>query len=415
MFTTEIFLWIVGGVAAATILSYFSCAPVTKPLLHAQQHCIPLPSGYTNNLTLTTVTSFLVGLFANTLLQRWWALRMHLLGHMGGNNEVIILTATTLANSKLINENPEYTAEAKQACYSIYRYLNLGNYLTIFNASKEFKYDLLLKKGILTKSEYEMVKSSSGSPNIAYSWIDSRLQKLANAGFLGAFPGPGHSNLSALLTAVGNSRANCIAVMTYVDTQLPYPFVQLVAFVVNACLIQVVFVSGGTIGQGRHINDYSLVFTGYLTTILFIAVMRSLLLLYNILCNPLGDDAADFPSTSYLNAAEKGMLGLMNNVFSISLTTAEDSKVASYKVDEDSSTNRTRLHFAPDSKFEPLLQLPGYHGGNVNLGSYYRQPQSGDDDTSTVKSATMDMTADFSSPSKSPPSKKGGWIEAKAR
>lgn len=51
-----------------------------------------------SNISLVTVTSFLVGLFSNTLLQRWWALRMHLNGHTGGNNEVIILLSTIMAS-----------------------------------------------------------------------------------------------------------------------------------------------------------------------------------------------------------------------------------------------------------------------------------------------------------------------------
>ena len=313
-----------------------------------------------------------------------------------GNNEIIILLSTTLANSKLLNENPEYATEAKQACYAVFRYLNLANYLVIYNATKEFDYDKLLKKGIVTDSEYAMLTTLSGSPNIAYSWIDARLQKLANAGFLGPFPGPGHSNLSALLTAVGNARGNCIAVGVYIDTQLPYPFVQLVAFVVYACIIQVMFVSGGTIGQGFQKQDNSLVFTGYLTTILFIMVMRSLLLLYNILCNPLGDDAADFPSTTYLNAAEKGMLSLMNNVFSISLTSTQDTQLASYKQDESQTHNRTRLYFAPDDKPEPALAVwPGYDGGTVNYGSYSRgiRPSSSGELTETFRG---DLTASVS-------------------
>lgn len=169
--------------------------------------------------------------------------------------------------------------------------------------------------------------------------------------------GSGQSNLLALLTAVGNARSNCIAVGVYVDTQLPYPFVQLVAFVVHACNIQVIFVAAGTIGSGFETMDYGLVFTGYLTLILFVGVMRSLLLLYNVLCNPLGDDAADFPWNTYLNGAEKGTFALMNNVFNISLSAAVDKRLTT-KEDDTRNSNVTRLHFLPDAVVDTQPQTP---------------------------------------------------------
>ena len=89
MFTSEIIIGVVVGVAITTVLALFRCHDVSALHPQVERNCIPLPAGFSNNLTLTTVTSFLVGLFANTLLQRWWALRMHLLGHIGGNFKCI--------------------------------------------------------------------------------------------------------------------------------------------------------------------------------------------------------------------------------------------------------------------------------------------------------------------------------------
>lgn len=105
-------------------------------------------------------------------------------------------------------------------------------------------------------------------------------------------------------------------------------------------------------GAGLHANDYGLVVTSYLTLILHVLALRTLVLLYDIICNPLGDDAADFPSSTYLAKCDKAMFGIMNNVFCVSITSLKDARIKNYKVDESrgKGKNKTRLHFHPDAR-----------------------------------------------------------------
>lgn len=239
---------VVVGVIGATFLALNKC---TGTDIHK---CVPVPSGGNSAITLTALASFLVGLFVNTLLTRWWALRMHILGFVGLHNEVTIHFASALANGGLASESLEMQEEAKRACYAVYRHTCIANYLVVMNANKDTDYIPLHKKGIITTSELGSLQNSSGSPNVVYGWIDARVEKLAEAGFLGPYPGVGYCNLRSILEVIGRCRANCIAAGVYVDSQLPYPLIQMVSMVVYLFLFQIIIVCGGNIGVAYQVR-----------------------------------------------------------------------------------------------------------------------------------------------------------------
>ena len=58
-------------VLISTTLAHFKCTT------DFNYQCVPLPDN-TTGLTLLTITSFLVGIFSNNVLQRWWSIRVSL-------------------------------------------------------------------------------------------------------------------------------------------------------------------------------------------------------------------------------------------------------------------------------------------------------------------------------------------------
>lgn len=58
-------------VLISTTLANFKCTT------DFDYDCVPLPDN-TTGLTLLTITSFLVGIFSNNVLQRWWSIRVSL-------------------------------------------------------------------------------------------------------------------------------------------------------------------------------------------------------------------------------------------------------------------------------------------------------------------------------------------------
>jgi hypothetical protein len=101
-----------------------------------------------------------------------------------------------------------------------------------------------------------------------------------------------------------------------VNVQVAYPFVQMVAMVVFAFLIQLIvvcaaFIAGGLVDQS---NKGDLVI-GYLTVSLYSIVLLGLLRLFEVLSNPLGDDFADFPIQTYVKNFRKTISSITTHSF----------------------------------------------------------------------------------------------------
>lgn len=101
-----------------------------------------------------------------------------------------------------------------------------------------------------------------------------------------------------------------------VNVQVAYPFVQMVAIIVFAFLIQLIvvcaaFIAGGLVDQSKK-GDLVI---GYLTVSLYSIVLLGLLRLFEVLSNPLGDDIADFPIETYVNNFRKTITSITTNSF----------------------------------------------------------------------------------------------------
>ena len=77
LFTTEIII-----AAFATLIATCKCPTTAKRTLIGTTSCIPLPSIWTQ-ITLGTIASFMSGLFATNVLNRWWATQESDHAHIG--------------------------------------------------------------------------------------------------------------------------------------------------------------------------------------------------------------------------------------------------------------------------------------------------------------------------------------------
>jgi hypothetical protein len=105
----------------------------------------------------------------------------------------------------------------------------------------------------------------------------------------------GKVNLKILLTDLEIVRYNNSMVLMYINTQLPLCFMQLLTVVVYAFIFQAILVAASIIAQGLFLRDYTTIATGYVTLTSMCFVFMSLLEIYRLLHDPLGEDAADFP------------------------------------------------------------------------------------------------------------------------
>lgn len=249
-------------------------------------YCVPLPDSMTG-LTLLTITSFLVGMFSNNLLQRWWNIRVAMASVMNKSKTLTTSVVSVAAVSSKF-ASPRIREEALRSVHTLKRYLSLGHALIYKAANSNSDVSDLVQRGLLTHGEAAILVGShvfsgtrgsgvSGrgrvSPGQAYSWASLTLERLGASGLLGPAPDVSANHMVTFFADLSVVQASACDVSMYVDVQLPYPFVQMTVVLVYAFLAQLVIVSAGIIGQGLILNDSSYVVTG----MVFVASQYSLL------------------------------------------------------------------------------------------------------------------------------------------
>mmetsp|Transcript_704 Transcript_704/g.1157 ORF Transcript_704/g.1157 Transcript_704/m.1157 type:complete len:439 (-) Transcript_704:140-1456(-) len=304
--TVRFCVFIITAVLSTTFLAYASCS-----YREFSDFCVPVPQNDYRHMTMGAVAAFVTVIFISHLIMRWWCIRTHLQGVIGKGNSVII-TLAAVFSCTLVNIDPKIEFDARRSQQQIYRYLNLAHALLYKTASKQMDLSDLVERKIISANECAYLSKIKGlNPNIIYGWIQILIQRLAFSGLLGDMLGEGAVTMKTLIDDVENIRSNSSMVLVYIRTQLPYAFVQVVAVVVYAFIIQAIFVSAGVIGLGLKLGQTREVFWGYMTLVLMCFVFIGLLTIYRLLSNPLGSNAADFPKNSYMQMCESGYKKLM--------------------------------------------------------------------------------------------------------
>jgi len=163
-----------------------------------------------------------------------------------------------------------------------------------------------------------------------------------------------HNNLLSLRQNMSNR-------ILYVNVQVAYPFIQIISAVVYCFLIQLFFVCAAFISRGIAENDTSYMITGFLTIVLYNFVLLGLLRLYDILANPLGDDAADFPMYTYISRYEKTLKDIVKDGLTlIEIEEVDSNWPSAYQVDRNGSMTDVLDHpmkstTAPIARFTQAL------------------------------------------------------------
>lgn len=181
------------------------------------------------------------------------------------------------------------------------------------NAREEKDLSDLLKRGVISEDDHRYFMSINPGPVHAVA----KIMDIIHESFrLGSFTN-NHGTDQATNVVMHNSllslRQNMANVFLFVDVQVAYPFIQIIAAVVYCFLIQLFFVTAAFMSRGIATGDISDLITGFLTIILYNFVLLGLLRLFEILANPLGDDAADFPMYTYITRYEKTLNDLVKD------------------------------------------------------------------------------------------------------
>jgi hypothetical protein len=237
IFHRYIFLYITLQLLLSTVVASYKCSTTIVSF------CIPLPDSMTA-LTLLTVTSFLVGIFSNNLMQRWWQLRTALNSVKSkSTNLVNSFTAAVAVNAS--DSTPYFRAQAVHLTQTVKRYLQLAHALIYIRGNPAFKCHstLLMSRNLITAHEVSLLTPQETSsfkcmlPTQVYSWVLLCLEKSSTAGVLGPVPGASAQHVVTFFAELSAIQASAADVDMYITTQLPYPFVQMTALLGRLILL----------------------------------------------------------------------------------------------------------------------------------------------------------------------------------
>ena len=232
VFHKNIFVYILIQFVVTTVIANYKCQNTGRSLDNS--YCVPLPNDMTA-LTLLTVTSFLVGLFTNNVMQRWWQIRTALNTVKSKSTNLVLAFASCVA---INTQNSPLNVRSQAICLTqtVTRYLQLAHALIYIrsNPATEYNESLLLYRNLLTKKEAELLISKHKSmfeyrkSSIVYSWVIMCLEKASTSGILGPMPGGGPAqHVVTLFNELSLIQSAAADVDMFISTQLPYPFIQM--------------------------------------------------------------------------------------------------------------------------------------------------------------------------------------------
>lgn len=310
--TGSIFVWyelllLISSLSGlATVLALWSCTLYTK-----EDKCLHLPTADTKFLTLMTLCSFLMAFFANIIYNRWWSIRV-LVQQFTGAATSLSMTLSSAMVGNLQNKSPPEIDDARKLANRVNSMCMVAFRFLLNNTRDENNIMDLVNKGYISTDEAEYFQSQPNQDRIyCCQVIFFILQEALRKGYMKSdnLYQLMNQNVMEMKTAIG-------MIETHINVQIPYPFVQIVAFVFFSFLIQLLVVCASFIALGfSDPSKKDQLATGYLTLLLYSVVLTGLLKLHEVLSNPLGEDAADFPVSTYLTDFEKSIFALTSNGF----------------------------------------------------------------------------------------------------
>ncbi|GMH38667.1 hypothetical protein BSKO_06551 [Bryopsis sp. KO-2023] len=390
---------------------------------------------------LGTVVIFILGLFISLVINRWWAIRLAYVKLSSNTMDLCMIIANSVRNEW--NWNDQSTQRARS---ELTRLLNLGHLLVITQAdgqSKNFKKSKHCKhiissiigavpkhskekrivvkhisrtwvkkardinfvdfanEGLVNVDEWNSINDaeSKGLPKhlCVYYWTQALIYKCKGADWIVS----GQQILPLMLSKISNIVEASAHIFTNISSQMPYPYVHLVSFVVHMYLVALAtwygcFLNVGIDGVENSVDDWraqraedrhmwnkeATIAWCYLLMAVANVTFQGLLDMHSLLDNPFGSHCTKFPLraqvTDVINTTRTMlthadvMPAAFRDVFQIQPTTA-GSEVSSHD------------HQLPESgnKFANFLNPPSLHEGSLRVDR--SRPTSGPSRRSTEK------------------------------
>lgn len=238
--------------------------------------------------TFSTLTSFLLGLFANNMFSRWWTVRDKL---QSLNTSIITAALVAAAADRLQGGVP--------AIRTILRYLNLMHALALKRFRKEDVDDKLLAARmpdgqlLITLEELDQLKKCSWGES--YEMVAGWIYQTTAADM--PLKGGGNTKyIRGMESETKDINGQIQNIVMFLEEQLPRQYVHLLCFMTRVHITFVHLYCAGLLGSAcqRGITiSWELILQAYAIMIVNYLLYHGILLLAEMLSNPFGNDAVD--------------------------------------------------------------------------------------------------------------------------
>jgi len=258
--------------------------------------CFPVLS-ISEGLLFAGLVAFLLGVSNSITFSRWWSMRERL----------GVIMNNTAYETMLLSNFVVHEEAAQTSAKTIIRWLNLAHCLVYKQATKSDDFSDLLDTKLATPDEIEKLQTYSNLPVMVYGWCMQAIKDLISQ--------------NKVAPTVASSTISCIAscftatqeLLAFIETQLPYAYLHMLAVITKIHLTFVVFYGGGMISDGIFNGLWTRILLGYVTIIANNVIYEGLLHIHSTLSNPLENASNDFPNQSYISST----LALCNSLQAI--------------------------------------------------------------------------------------------------
>jgi len=231
------------------------------------------------------------GLFISLTISRWWNFRSKALGSV---MDAVIHISGFLCNTGCPKNLPAEDQEAFVRDVEKVMKLGVASIQCITEQSRgTVSMDKIVEQELVTKEEALILNECASRSQVIWGWITclglSILERLK-------LPPPCHN--AFILECMG--AANAITHMeAYHDSQLPFPYVHMIVYLVNINNLAISMTQGMLIAQSIASENYASCLVNIFYVVSVATTYEAILHICFLIEDPLGDDITDFPIQTF--------------------------------------------------------------------------------------------------------------------
>jgi hypothetical protein len=239
----------------------------------------------TGGLLLMSIGAFLVSIFINLTLSRWWEIRNSVSNLIGATNN-LFLNVSVYQDDVVINENIVRLAIAAQ--YLVYNQA----------AGMTDVLSIVYEHGILTKEEKNLLQKIefSGKYLLVLQWCSSLILKAYKIPSIQS----GEFGLTTMQNSINEMRISSARIFTLINTQLPYTYVHIVTVVCKLHTLLVSLWAATILGYAVASSSVGESLQAYILSIINTVIFEGLLEIHAQLYQPFGTNPWQFPVNDYI-------------------------------------------------------------------------------------------------------------------